>query len=126
MRTLSATVDAKHHLTAGHSERVTEYALLIAKQMALNNGDVEMLKYAGLLHDIGKVGIQDAVLLKYGPFTPEERAEMETHTVKTKAILENFRFSKPLSPVPHVASHHHERFDGKGYPDKLKGEEIPL
>lgn len=126
IRTLSATVDAKHHLTAGHSARVTEYALLIAGQMGLDAGDKERLKYAGLLHDIGKVGIRDAVLLKYGPFTPEERAEMETHTTKTLAILDNFRFSKNLDAVPDIASHHHERFDGQGYPEKLKGEEIPL
>jgi putative nucleotidyltransferase with HDIG domain len=126
IRTLSATVDAKHHLTAGHSERVTEYALLIARQMGLGTKDLEIVKYAGLLHDIGKVGIKDAVLLKYGPFTPEERMEMEGHTVKTKEILENFRFSKALAQVPSIAAHHHERFDGRGYPDKLKGEEIPL
>ncbi|MDQ5986865.1 MAG: 3'3'-cGAMP-specific phosphodiesterase 2 [Syntrophus sp. SKADARSKE-3] len=126
IRTLSATVDAKHHLTAGHSERVTEYALIIARQMGLGTKDLEIVKYAGLLHDIGKIGIKDAVLLKYGPFTAEERAEMEVHTVKTKEILENFRFSKAMAQVPSIAAHHHERFDGRGYPDKLKGEEIPL
>ncbi len=126
IRTLSATVDAKHKLTAGHSERVTEYALIIARQMGIGEGELEVIKYAGLLHDIGKVGIRDAILLKCGPFTPEERAEMETHTVKTNAILENFRFSKTLEQVPFIAAHHHERFDGRGYHDGLKGEEIPL
>jgi putative nucleotidyltransferase with HDIG domain len=126
IRTLSATVDAKHKLTAGHSERVTEYALIIARQMALTAEDLEVIKYAGLLHDIGKIGIKDAVLLKCGPFTPDERREMETHTAKTKVILENFHFSKTLADVPTIASHHHERFDGQGYPDGLRGEEIPL
>lgn len=126
IRTLSATVDAKHHLTAGHSERVTEYALLIGRRLNLNAKELEVIKYAGLLHDIGKVGIKDSVLQKYGSFTPEERAEMETHTLKTKDILENFRFSKTLAQVPYVAAHHHEWVNGEGYPDGLTGENIPL
>ncbi|MDD5169419.1 MAG: HD domain-containing protein [Syntrophales bacterium] len=126
IRTLSATVDAKHKLTAGHSERVTEYALMIARQLDLSANDLEVIKYAGLLHDIGKVGVRDAILLKCGPFNPEERVEMEAHTVKTKEILENFRFARTLATVPYIAVHHHERIDGKGYPDKLRGDEIPL
>jgi response regulator RpfG family c-di-GMP phosphodiesterase len=126
IRTLSATVDAKHHLTAGHSERVTEYALMIGRRMNLSAKELEIIKYAGLLHDIGKVGIKDDVLLKCGSFTPAEKAEMETHTIKTRDILENFRFSKTLAQVPFVAAHHHEWFDGEGYPDGLMGEDIPL
>jgi HD-GYP domain-containing protein (c-di-GMP phosphodiesterase class II) len=126
IRTLSAMVDARHHLTAGHSERVMEYSLMIARSMGLGPGEWELIKYAGLLHDIGKIGIKDTLLLKCGRFTPEERAEMETHAVKTKEILDNFHFSKALAPVPFIASHHHEHFDGSGYPDKLQGENIPL
>ncbi len=126
IRTLSATVDARHRLTAGHSERVTEYSLMIARSMGIGPEDEELLKYAGLLHDIGKIGTKDAVLLKCGQFTPEERLEMEKHAVRTKEILDNFHFSKALSQVPFIASHHHERFDGNGYPDRLRGDDIPL
>ena len=126
MRTLSATVDARHHLTAGHSERVTEYSLMIVRSMGLGPEEEELIKYAGLLHDIGKIGTKDAVLLKSGQFTAAERMEMEMHAVRTKEILDNFHFSKALAQVPFIASHHHERFDGSGYPDKLHGEDIPL
>jgi putative nucleotidyltransferase with HDIG domain len=126
MRTLSATVDARHHLTAGHSERVMEYSLMIARSMGIGPEERELIKYAGLLHDIGKIGTKDAVLLKSGQFTAVERMEMELHAVRTKEILDNFHFSKALSQVPFIASHHHERFDGSGYPDRLRGEDIPL
>ena len=124
--TLSATVDARHPFTAGHARRVTEYSLLIAREMGLNDQEMEVLKYAALLHDIGKIGIRDNVLLKNGLFTPEERAEMNKHPMKSKAILENFRFPKSLKDVPEIASLHHEKIDGTGYPDGLKGEQIPL
>lgn len=124
--TLSATVDAKHPLTAGHSQRVTEYSLMIAREMGLGEKELAVIKYAGLLHDIGKIGIRDEVLYKYGPFTAEERAEMAMHTVKTRAILEKFRFPKALCDVPTIAAHHHEKVNGQGYPDGLKGTEIPL
>lgn len=126
VRTLSATVDAKHHLTAGHSERVTEYSIMIAEEMGFDEEELEVIKYAGLLHDIGKIGISDKVLLKYGAFTPEERAEMNTHPVMSRSILENFRFPKLLCEVPLIASCHHEKVSGKGYPDGLTKEDIPL
>lgn len=126
MRTLGATVDARHPLTAGHSQRVTEYALLIAEEMNLSEDDRVVIKYAGLLHDIGKIGIKDRVLLKNGPFAPEERAEMENHPAKTRSILETFHFPKHLRQVPAVAAYHHEKVDGKGYPYGLTGEELPL
>jgi len=126
IRTLSATVDAKHPLTAGHSQRVTDYSLMIAREMGLDAKTCEVIKYAGLLHDIGKIGIKDNIMLKAGPFTPEERAEMAEHTTKTLKILENFRFPKALDAVPFVAAHHHEKFNGEGYPDGLKKNRIPL
>jgi len=126
MRTLAATVDAKHPLTAGHSQRVTEYALLIADEMNLDENERVVIKYAGLLHDIGKIGIKDRVLLKDGPFTPEERAEMNDHPAKTRSILEKFHFPKRLRQVPVVAAYHHEKVDGKGYPYGLTGEDLPL
>jgi putative nucleotidyltransferase with HDIG domain len=126
MRTLAATVDAKHPLTAGHSQRVTEYALVIAEEMGLTQDDQVVIKYAGLLHDIGKIGIKDRVLLKDGPFTPEERAEMNDHPAKTRSILEKFHFPKRLEEVPVIAAYHHEKVDGKGYPYGLTGEDLPL
>jgi putative nucleotidyltransferase with HDIG domain len=124
--TLSAIVDARHPLTAGHSLRVTEYSLLIAKEMRLSENEIEVLRLAALLHDIGKIGIRDAVLLKDGLFTPEERQEMNSHPVKTRVILENFYFPRRLRSVPDIACHHHEKFDGSGYPDGMKGNELPL
>lgn len=124
--TLSATVDARHPLTAGHSQRVTEYSLLIAGEMGLSKEEIEVLKFAALLHDIGKIGIRDEVLLKNGPFTPEERAEMNTHPIKTKSILDNFRFSRALREVPEIAAHHHEKINGQGYPNGLTGDQLPL
>ena len=124
--TLAATVDARHPLTAGHSERVTEYALAVAEEMNLDEDALKEIKYAGLLHDIGKIGIKDSVLLKSGPFTPEERSAMKEHTTKTLAILEKFHFSKKLSRVPIVATYHHEKVNGQGYPFGLTGNELPL
>ena len=124
--TLSATVDARHPFTAGHSERVTEYSLLIARQMGLTENEIEVLKIAGLLHDIGKIGIRDNILLKNGQFTPEERNEMKSHPEKTKAILDKFHFPRSLRKVPEIAVHHHERIDGHGYPRGLTGDQLPL
>lgn len=126
IRSLSATVDARHPLTAGHSQRVTEYALMIAREMNLDEGELEVIKYAALLHDIGKIGIRDKVLLKNGPFTPEERAEMNTHPAKTLAILKTFHFPKALRQVPVVAAYHHEKVNGQGYPEGLTGDKLPL
>jgi putative nucleotidyltransferase with HDIG domain len=124
--TLSAIVDARHPLTAGHSLRVTEYSLLIAKEMGLGENDIEVLRLAALLHDIGKIGIRDSVLLKEGLFTPAERAEMNSHPVKTRMILETFYFPRRLRSVPDIACHHHEKVDGSGYPDGLNGDALPL
>jgi len=124
--TLSAMVDARHPLTAGHSRRVTEYALLIAREMGLDGTDIEVLRLAALLHDIGKIGIPDAVLLKDGSFTPEERAEMDSHPVKTRQILEKFHFPQALRTVPEIAGNHHEMIDGSGYPDGRTGDDLPL
>ncbi len=126
IRTLAATVDARHPLTAGHSQRVTEYALAIAREMNLDEDELKEINYAGLLHDIGKIGIRDAILLKNGPFTPEERSAMNEHTTKTLAILDKFHFSRKLKAVPILAAYHHEKVNGKGYPFGLTGEQLPL
>jgi putative nucleotidyltransferase with HDIG domain len=122
--TLSAIVDARHPLTAGHSLRVTEYSLMIAREMKLDRNDTEVLRLAAMLHDIGKIGIRDAVLLKDGVFTPEEREEMNSHPVKTRIILEKFHFPRNLRSVPEIAGRHHEKVDGRGYPDGLTGDRL--
>jgi len=126
IRTLSATVDARHPLTAGHSQRVTEYCLMIAREMNLDDEALKTIKYAALLHDIGKIGIPDSVLLKEGPLTSAEQAKINTHPVRTRNILENFHFPKALVHVPVIASQHHEKVNGKGYPEGLTGDELSL
>lgn len=126
IRTLSATVDARHPLTAGHSQRVTEYSLLIAREMGLERDELEVIKYAALLHDIGKIGIRDEILLKKGVFSPDERDEMSSHALSTRKILENFHFPKYLDGVAIIASQHHEKVSGEGYPEGLTGEELSL
>ncbi len=126
MTTLSAIVDARHHFTAGHSDRVKEYSLMIATEMNLPKENFEPLKYAALLHDIGKIGIRDDVLMKAGAFTPEDWVEMKAHPSKTRTILDNFHFSRNLRQVPEIACRHHEKMDGTGYPDGLTGDHLPL
>ena len=126
VETLTATVDAKHPLTAGHSRRVTIYSGIIAEHLGLSDEEREVLRYAAMFHDIGKIGIPDQVLLKDGPFSPEEKAIMDTHASITRDILDKIRFPKKLSQVPEVAELHHERLDCRGYPRGLCGDEIPL
>ena len=124
--TLSTMVDARHAYTAGHSERVKEYSLAIARQMKMSKGDVETLKYAAILHDIGKIGIRDDVLQKNGSYTPHDWEEMKTHPLKTKLILDQFHFPRHLRRVPEIAYLHHEKMNGGGYPNRFAGDQIPL
>ena len=123
---LAATVDARHPLTAGHSQRVATYSVMIAQELGLEDAVIGPLLYAALLHDIGKIGIPDAVLLKDGPFTPQERETMNGHPQKTRVILEKFRFPARLRDVPRIAGCHHEKINGQGYPAGLTGMDIPL
>jgi putative nucleotidyltransferase with HDIG domain len=116
-------IDAKSPWTMGHSERVASYALALAKEMRVDEHDLAMLKIGSLLHDIGKIGTYDVILEKVDPLTEEEWNLIKMHPVKGAAIL------KPivqLQEVMPIIRHHHERIDGKGYPDGLQGEEIPL
>lgn len=126
LEVLAATVDAKHPYTAGHTERVAEYSCGIAVKMGLPYEDVEQLRVAAYLHDYGKIGIRDAVLTKPDRLTNEEYSEMQSHVVKTQEILSRMHFSKQHGLVPAIAGAHHERFDGRGYPNGLSGEAIPL
>jgi HD-GYP domain-containing protein (c-di-GMP phosphodiesterase class II) len=124
--TLSTMVDARHPYTAGHSERVKEYSLAIAREMKLSKEDIEPLKYAAILHDIGKIGIRDDVLMKNGSYTPEDWEEMKAHPLKTKIILDQFHFPRHLRRVPEIAYLHHEKMNGEGYPNRFAGDRIPL
>jgi HD-GYP domain-containing protein (c-di-GMP phosphodiesterase class II) len=126
IRTLSAMVDARHPLTAGHSERVAKISLFIANELGLEGYGLEGLKYGALLHDIGKIGISDRVLLKVGPLDADEREEMNSHPAKTKEILDNFHFPRRMKDVPTIAALHHERVDGRGYPYGVDGSQFTL
>jgi len=123
VRTLSKAIDAKSHWTAGHSERVTEIALDIGRRMGLDEDALATLELAGLLHDIGKLGTYEAILDKPGGLTDEELAAIRLHTVKGAEILAPIKQMKGIVPL---IRHHHEFFDGGGYPDGIRGEEIPL
>ena len=123
MMALSKAVDAKDHYTNGHSERVAKYASLIMARMGGSNKEQDEIYSMGLLHDIGKIGVQESIINKKGRLTREEFAEIKDHTVIGWDIL------KTITEIPGLstgARWHHERFDGKGYPDGLSGEDIPL
>ncbi len=120
---LALAVEAKDHYSAGHSKRVGYYAMKIGEQMGLNEEMLRTLNDAGILHDIGKIGIKDEILLKPARLTPDEQKIMQQHSVIGEAIVKPVR---ALSKVVALVRHHHERFDGAGYPNGLKGEEIPL
>jgi diguanylate cyclase (GGDEF)-like protein/putative nucleotidyltransferase with HDIG domain len=123
MESLSATVDARDAYTAGHSRRVQQLALAIGRELALSQAELELLGHAALFHDIGKLGIPDAILLKPGPLTDDEWVIMASHAEEGASIINRLGF---LSDAVPAIRHHHERFDGVGYPDGLAGEDIPL
>lgn len=117
------SIDAKSAWTGGHSEKVTDYALQIARELEMNSPDMETLRIAGFLHDIGKLGTYQALLDKAGPLSVDEFAIIKLHPAKGEEILKPI---KPLRNLLPIIRHHHERVDGKGYPDGLKGEDIPF
>lgn len=123
VKTLAATVDGRDGSTMGHSERVTNYALGIARKIGLSPMDEGYLQIAGLLHDVGKLGIPDDLLFKPGSLTSEELKHVQYHSVMGKNILERIPQVKTVLPI---VLHHHERWDGKGYPYGIAGEEIPV
>jgi putative nucleotidyltransferase with HDIG domain len=123
IRALSSTVDAKDHFTLGHSQKVSEYSLKIAEAMGLPERDVENIKYAALLHDIGKIAIPDDIIKKPTKLTPEEFEKVRKHPVIGAMIIKEIESLAPMVPI---ILHHHERYDGKGYPDGIKGDAIPL
>jgi diguanylate cyclase (GGDEF)-like protein/putative nucleotidyltransferase with HDIG domain len=123
MESLSATVDARDSYTAGHSRRVQQLALAIGRELALSQAELDLLGHAALFHDIGKLAIPDAILLKPASLTPDEWSLMQRHAEEGARIIDRLGFLNDAVPA---IRHHHERFDGTGYPDRLRGEEIPL
>ena len=121
--TLGRSIEAKDHYTEGHCERLAEYGVALGRVLGLGEEDLGALRRGGYLHDLGKVAVPDAVLLKTGPLTPEERAVVQKHPVVGEEICRPLRSLQVVLPI--IRSHH-ERQDGSGYPDGLTGEAIPL
>jgi len=122
VRSLAGAVDAKDPYTAGHSERVQRIAKDLGGELHCSDSELEALEWGGLLHDIGKIGIPDAILLKAGALTKEERMVMNAHPVKGEEIIKPV---EKLAPELPIIRHHHEWYNGSGYPDRLVGHEIP-
>ena len=119
---LRYTVEARDPYTRGHSDRVSEYAVLLGKKLNLPDEDIEKLKIGGLFHDIGKIGIPDSILLKESNLTDEEYVKIKEHPVIGYNILANAEMFKNILDI---VKYHHERYDGNGYPEKLAGANIP-
>lgn len=120
---LALTVEARDRCTEGHCQRLVRYSSALGKAIGVSSDDLAALERGGYLHDVGKVGIPDAVLLKPDVLTPGEWAIMQQHTVIGERLCGHLR---SLAPVRPIVRHHHERLDGSGYPDGLRGDAIPL
>lgn len=120
---LAASIDARDPYTAGHSAQVMRYAVRLGEVLGLGVGQIEALRYGGLLHDIGKIGVPDAILLKPARLLPDELAVMRAHSIVGSDIVRGIKALRPILPI---IRHHHERIDGAGYPDGLSGEQIPI
>lgn len=123
IRSLAEAIDAKDSYTRGHSDRVALYAEALARELDLDEELMNAVRYAGYLHDTGKIGIPDAILLKAGRLTDQEFSLIMDHPILSHKIIEPVDFLQDVKPL---VRHHHERIDGNGYPDGLKGNEIPL
>lgn len=122
VQTLRYTVEAKDSYTRGHSDRVSEYSVLIGEKLGLPAEQIKTLRIGGLFHDIGKIGIPDSILLKPAKLTDEEYSQIKNHPSIGAHILGSAAIFQDIIPI---VKHHHERYDGNGYLSKLKGEEIP-
>lgn len=122
VQTLRYTVEAKDSYTRGHSDRVSEYSVLIGEKLGLPEEQIKTLRIGGLFHDIGKIGIPDSILLKPSKLTDDEYSQIKNHPSIGAHILGSAVIFKDIIPI---VKHHHERYDGNGYPSRLKGEEIP-
>jgi len=123
IKALAAAIDAKDPYTRGHSQRVTEYAMMGASALSYSKEDLENLEYAGILHDIGKIGIADSILTKPGPLTPDEWNVVCRHPLIGANMLNEVPF---LGEARNMVLNHHERYDGRGYPHGVRGEAIPI
>lgn len=122
IQTLRFSVEAKDTYTRGHSDRVSEYSVLLGKHLNLSEDDLKTLQIGGLFHDIGKIGIPDSILLKDSKLTDEEYSEIKNHPSIGAHILSSASIFQNMVPI---VKHHHERYDGNGYPSRLSGDSIP-
>lgn len=125
-QSLLSALKERDPYTYGHCRRVARFARLLAKAAGLNEEEQQIIEYASMFHDLGKMGIPDQILLKPGRLTPKEEEIMREHPIKSTEIIQpltEVSFFKNM--VPGIR-HHHERMDGEGYPDRIKGEQIPL
>jgi HD-GYP domain-containing protein (c-di-GMP phosphodiesterase class II) len=125
MKAIASIIDAKDGYTHKHSERVSAFGVRLARHLGFDADARAVVELSGLLHDVGKIGVPDAILNKPGKLTDVEFKEMRLHPLHGARILSNIQSAKVVSLLPGV-KYHHERWDGKGYPEGLKGEEIPL
>jgi len=123
IRALVSALELKDSHTRGHSESVTRYAVALAKKLKLSPQEIESIEVAAILHDVGKIGVQESILNKPGKLNNEEWKEMKRHPEFSYKILKEVNFPWEIKPVIYA---HHERYNGKGYPARLKGEKIPL
>lgn len=122
IQTLRFTVEAKDNYTRGHSDRVAEYSVLIGKHLGLPQADLDTLKIGGLFHDIGKIGVPDAILQKTSKLDDDEYSQIKQHPNIGVHILSHAKIFQNILPI---VEHHHEKYDGTGYPSKLAGNDIP-
>lgn len=120
---LARSIEAKDPYTEGHCERLSGYSAQLGERIGLSAEEIKALRRAGIVHDVGKVAVPDAILLKPGPLTPSEWAIMREHPAIGERICAPLKSFRPVLPI---IRHHHERFNGSGYPDRLEGEQIPL
>jgi len=126
VNTLATSIDARDKITAGHSQRVTYYTSIIAREMGFSQEKIETFEKAALLHDIGKIGVHDDVLFKEGRLTDEEYKRIQKHAEITSEILNQMYFTENLKDVPEIASSHHEKYDGTGYFKHRSGDKIHI
>ena len=122
IETLRHTVDAKDTYTRGHSDRVSEFSVLIGEKLGLSDKDLRTLRIGGLFHDIGKIGVPDSILQKESKLTDDEYSEIKNHPAIGVHILSTATIFNDIIPI---VKHHHEKWDGNGYPSRLQGENIP-
>ena len=123
INSLALTVEARDPYTQGHCQRLAAYSCAVGRAMGLAADDIAALERGGYLHDVGKIGVSDAILLKPEPLAPDEFALMQAHTIIGERLCGQLRSLRAVRPI---VRHHHERLDGSGYPDGLRGDRIPL